>query len=324
MSSSETAAEQVGAGEPPASSSARHVLMAVNPKAGSGAKGHLLDEVEAQLTAEHFEVTRHTDVASLRQHVNELQASCNLRAVIVGGGDGSARLIAEELPSGTPLIILPLGTENLLAKHLGYRRDSRSAVETVKSGVPFKMDAGLANGRLFLVMVGIGFDAEVVKALHDRRSGNISRWSYFLPILTSVWNYRYPQMDLQWQSPTRATPDPKVTMLSLSAAFVFVSNLPRYAGFLSFAPRALGNDGLLDVVAFLKGRFWRGVGYVLSVWLGIHGRLSNVKIAPAQKLHISSNADYPVYFQIDGDPGGELPLEIEVLPGHLTFLRCPR
>ena len=303
---------------------AAHVLLAVNPKAGSGRFVHLLESLQEKLAEAGFAVQRCTDVATLQSQAKALAEQGKLRVVIVAGGDGSARLIAESLPANTPLMILPLGTENLLARHLGYSRDAEAMVEIVKNGQPTAMDAGLANGKLFLVMVGIGFDASVVKALHDHRSGNITRWSYVWPIISAVWRYRYPKMELRWQTPTRCETDPAVQLLSLNAAFVFVSNLPRYAGFLTFAPKAVGTDGLLDVVAFLKGSFWRGVLYVVSVWLGLHQRLGNVKIAPTQKLHISSTADYPVYFQIDGDPGGELPLEIEVLPGHLTFLRSPR
>ncbi len=130
----------------------KQVLLAINPKAGSGDREHLLAEVIKQLAEAGFTSQRMTDVNLLREEVTKLQQTGDLRAVIIAGGDGSARLIAEELPANTPLVMMPMGTENLLAKHLGYRPHVQSVVNAVVAGEPVQMDAGLANGRLVLLL----------------------------------------------------------------------------------------------------------------------------------------------------------------------------
>ncbi|MFO0885577.1 MAG: acylglycerol kinase family protein, partial [Pirellulales bacterium] len=119
---------------------AAHVLLAVNPKAGSGRFVHLLESLQEKLVTAGFVVHRCTDVATLQSQAKALAEQGKLRVVIVAGGDGSARLIAESLPANTPLMILPLGTENLLARHLGYSRDPDAMVEIVKNGQPTTMD----------------------------------------------------------------------------------------------------------------------------------------------------------------------------------------
>jgi len=54
------------------------------------------------------------------------------------------------------------------------------------------------------------------------------------------------------------------------------------------------------------------------VCLGRHGRLTDCHVARVRRLKLVS--DEPVPYQLDGDPGGELPLDIEILPGRLTIL----
>ncbi len=131
-------------------------------------------------------------------------------------------------------------------------------------------------------------------------------------------------MELVFEGDGSATAEVQADSKSpVCAFFVFVSNLPRYAGRLSFSPSAKENDGLLDVVAFCRSGFWQGVWYVLSVWMGRHHQMRDVHVSTTQKINITSSGSVPVQFQIDGDPGGQLPLKIEVVPSRLTFLVCP-
>ena len=68
----------------------------------------------------------------------------------------------------------------------------------------------------------------------------------------------------------------------------------------------------------LSGSFWYGLFHISSIILGQHRNLAGVESVRARHLRIESGHDVP--FQIDGDPGGELPVDIEVLPGRLSML----
>jgi diacylglycerol kinase family enzyme len=101
-----------------------------------------------------------------------------------------------------------------------------------------------------------------------------------------------------------------------------VVNLPRYAGGLSIIPGADGGDGLLDVCTFKRGNLWNGLMYLGGVWLGQHRSWRDFKTVRTTRVRIEADApDVP--YQLDGDPGGVLPVEVEVLPGRITVLAPP-
>ena len=76
-----------------------------------------------------------------------------------------------------------------------------------------------------------------------------------------------------------------------------------------------GSDGLLDVCGFRSGGFWR---HLAAVVLRRHQRSADWFAARRRRLRITAATE--VRYQIDGDPGGWLPLDIEVLPGRLTVV----
>ena len=98
-------------------------------------------------------------------------------------------------------------------------------------------------------------------------------------------------------------------------------NLPCYAGGLQLAPEAVGNDGLLNVCTFHQGSFWHALRYLGYVAARRHRVLTDHASARVTRVRIES--DEPVPYQLDGEPGGILPLEIEVLPERLTLM-APR
>jgi diacylglycerol kinase (ATP) len=249
--------------------------------------------------------------------------------------------LANLLPPHVPLLIFPLGTENLLAKYLGLSNDVRVAAEAVRANGRLAMDVGQANGKLFLVMLSCGFDAEVVRQMHAVRSGHISRWSYTWPILTALREYRFPQLAgrLQLQlAPEQVSESQLRAEESLAkqiaaddlppehiAAWFFVFNVPRYAAGLNFCPQADPADGALDVCTFQRPGIVAGLGYLSRLWFGSHQRLSGFRHQLCRQLSLpaplaADGRPLNIPFQIDGDPGGVLPLEVSVLPGRLQLL----
>ena len=69
-------------------------------------------------------------------------------AVIVVGGDGTVGEVTDGLMGlAVPLVIWPTGTENLVAKSLGFRADPELAAECILRGRDRPLDVGMANGR---------------------------------------------------------------------------------------------------------------------------------------------------------------------------------
>jgi diacylglycerol kinase family enzyme len=292
------------------------VLISVNPRAGGQNRQGVADELSRELKAVGLEGIVVADLAELRDLAAERQSSGKLRAVVAAGGDGTVSLIANSIPPGVPIAVLPLGTENLLAKYLELSADPRRLAQLIAAGCSVPLDAGAAGDRLFILMAGCGFDAEVVRRLHRRRTGNIHHLSYAKPILDAIRKYNYPELRVQY-APAEAGDAGELTE-SLVARWVFVVNLPRYAGGLRFAPGASGTDGLLDVCTFKAGSLWNGLLYLGGVMLGQHEGMSDFVRVQTARLRIESAAPAPL--QLDGDPGGDLPVDIRVLSGRLRLI----
>ena len=277
-----------------------------------GSAQPLIQRLTALLAKCDLETEVITKVGQLGERSLECQRVNGLRAVVAAGGDGTVALVANTTPVGTPISAMPLGTENLLSKYLGLTAKPEDVCQTVCQGAPLRLDAGEADGRLFLLMAGCGFDADVVQRLHGQRRGNIRHLAYAKPILDSIRNYDYPELRVFLEDDSGELGEP------LISRWVFVANLPKYAAGLQIAPDARADDGLLDVCTFKRGSFWNGIRYLGGVILGRHRSFEDCRTMHCRRLRIES--DRPVPFQLDGDPGGMLPVEIRVLPRRLTLL----
>ncbi len=271
-----------------------------------------MGQLADQLKKHGFDVTICESLSEIQTLSHKYADLGCLHCVVAAGGDGTAAAVVNLIPPLTPLALFPLGTENLLARFLCLSSNPVIAAEVIERGAIRKLDAGLAGGRLFLVMLGCGFDAEVVAQMHRVRSGHINRWSYAKPIWQAIRNYKYPEIEVECLDEG----EPAVTRFS--AAWLFAFNLPRYAANLDFCPQADGNDGSLDLCAFRKGGLFTGLGYLWSLWRGTHQKMRDFRHVRSRRFRLTSSGRVP--YQIDGDPGGELPLEIEVLPERLTLI----
>jgi diacylglycerol kinase family enzyme len=240
-------------------------------------------------------------LAERSQLVAEAGRDPRSRCLVAVGGDGTVADLVNERPE-VPITVLPAGTENLFAQHFGMKRRPSAVAATVAAGRVEPLDLGFAAGRRFALMLGVGFDADVVSRHHRSRIGSSGamrpthRGAYFDSVLRASCSYRFPNLTVSVADPGR-----EETLIGTSA---FVFNLPRYALGLPFAPRARGDDGLLDLVVFRDPGPWRALHYL---WLVLrrahldrqgvyHRRVANVEVASAE----------PVPIQLDGDPAGIL------------------
>jgi diacylglycerol kinase family enzyme len=180
------------------------------------------------------------------------------------------------------------------------------------------MDVGQANGKLFLVMLGCGFDAEVVQQMHFGRTGHISRWSYALPIFRALQSYQFPQLTWSTCSLTQMA-------VTRQAAWLFVFNVPKYAASLDFCPQANPTDGRLDVCTFKSSGQRAGLKYLCKLWRGTHQELEDFEHHQVRSLKLEAPLDrkgnpLTVHYQLDGDPGGVLPLTVDILPARLKLI----
>lgn len=291
----------------------RGILIFTSPKAGTGQGHDRVLELEAELRRAGFPVSLLNAPAALRERTSGANERMQPGLIVAAGGDGTLALVARHASSQTPLVPMPLGTENLLARQFGYTSDVVMVTKTILEGCDRQIDAGLANGRLFLVMATCGFDAEVVRGMHLTRRGHITRWSYCGPILRAMRRYRFPE--LRVEIPGEAGIESYVL-----CRWAMLFNLPRYAASLGIEPEACETDGWLNLAAFTRGSLVNGFRYLAGIAMGRHIEWADVIRRPVTSCRITSAI--PVAYQVDGDYAGKLPLDIAVLPGRIR-LRLP-
>ncbi len=312
-------------------SALREILIFTSPKAGSGAGRDRVGLLAQWLSGERFAVNVTSSLEELR-HRTDPHSSPHLPSMVVAaGGDGTLSLVAQNTPPATTLVPMPLGTENLVAKHYRITSDLAAMKNVILHGQEMKIDAGLANGRLFLVMASCGFDAEVVRAMHLTRRGHINRFSYTWPILRTLRSYKFPPITVEYleaSSPVLPQTEvvapivmPQLSRETITCRWALVFNMPRYAVELAVEPDACEDDGVLDLCSLQYGSIASGTRYLGGIVTGRHIRWKDVVRRPITQCRITSPAR--VAFQIDGDYAGRLPLEIGVLPGRIRLRVAP-
>jgi len=307
-----------------------YVIVSVNPKAGRKPPILCAEELCTHLRQKGFTTELLTDLDEVTERANALHTAGDLRALVGVGGDGTAAALVNRTLPGTPVTLLSAGTANLLAKHYRLPFQPAKLADMIENGIVRTLDAGLARTsdgeRLFLVMVSCGFDAHVVNGVHLRREeryqkghakgAHISYFSYTKPILNSLFRYRFPQMTVECLDQS-VLGESAPTLSGIRWAFIF--NINRYGWGLPLAPFARENDGMLDHVLFRGRTVLHGILYTaLAQCFSLHRFLPKAELGQRTRYRITSTESVP--FQLDGDPGGELPLDVEIVPNRFTFL----
>jgi diacylglycerol kinase (ATP) len=293
-----------------------------NPSSGDGLKRAEILALCTQLRIHGIRPHLFSHRDRLAERLNRPGGRNGLVCLVAAGGDGTVGDLINRFPD-LPLTLLPLGTENLLARHFGIPCNGRFVAELIARGITRRIDLGLLNGRRFTLMVSAGFDADIVHRVHASRRGNIRKANYVQPFLDTLRTYRYPKL--------RVTVDgegpPPAGQLSLWGSkaspgvllgrLVFVANLPEYALGLPIAGSAADSDGLLDLRIFERPSAFQMFRYLYNVALRRHETLADVRVARVRSVRLESRL--PVPLQCDGDPAGFTPAEISVLPGALTL-----
>lgn len=167
-----------------------------------------------------------------------VMAGCE--AVVAVGGDGTMNEVAQGLVhSPAALALVPCGSGNGLARHLGLPRSPLAALR-LASGVDARIaaiDTGLANGFPFFNVMGLGLDAEV-----SRRFNGLTRRGLlaYLRVACSLLNK--PRVE-----PCRISAPGRVEYLDV--LLVAVANSDQYGNHAKIAPGARVDDGRLELIA---------------------------------------------------------------------------
>jgi diacylglycerol kinase family enzyme len=292
------------------------VLIFFNPISGRGRGKQLAHRLERRLAVEGFA----TRVFSERpDHIAFERLPPDPAAGIVIGGDGTLRAVASGFLQSSlsnpvpPLLLLPMGTANLMGKHLGLNWQNDHVEEQVLTALRnhriVKLDTATANGQLMLLVAGVGLDAQVVHELDKRRRGPISYLSYAVPVLSALGRFNYP--------PLEVTVDDR-RIFEHAPAIVFIGNVPEYGTGFPILPMASPTDGLLDVCVLPCRSREELFAHIFRAAAGEHLHGEGVIYSQGRRIRVESEVPVPV--QVDGEAAGFTPLLIDLLPTRLAFI----
>jgi len=289
-----------------------HIAYIVNPKCGASSSRPAGRQFRAYLQQKGFRVkynlTRCLDDACELAAGAADDGDCAM--VVAVGGDGTVREVAHGLESsGKPLLIVPCGTENLLASELGFDEKVETIIKTFEAGYVRLLDLGNANGKCFTSIAGFGFDGEVVRRVSEQRKGHIDYSDYFWPIWRTFWSYKFDAMRVEVDG----------IEIFNGQGLVFVGNISRYAMGLDILCKADFSDGLLDICIYKCRSHLRLLKHSAMTVIKQHIKSHDVIYYQGKNIIVSSDtAD--IKTEIDGDPGPVMPVQIRIIPKAVKFM----
>jgi YegS/Rv2252/BmrU family lipid kinase len=291
----------------------KRVLLAVNARARRGREAR--DKAAAAFRAEGHEVVEITkDIPPGELSRTIVAYKDRVDVVVVGGGDGTLLTAIDGLvESKLPLVILPLGTFNELARTLGVPHDPAAVAALVDGGAPVQLDVGCVNGVKYFNEASVGLSTRVTRL----QTGEVKRRLGMLAIpVTTLRALRWARpmhLEIEADDGTRRT----VRALQLT-----VANSYRFGGVVE-NPDASLEDGQLWLYSIDVRKWWHTLGILLAValrrfpdapdTLAVRGRRFVVRSAHGRTHHVNA----------DSEPVTRLPGEFTILNRAVTVLVPP-
>jgi diacylglycerol kinase (ATP) len=285
------------------------IIFIINPVSGSGKNDNIKD-----LILNHLDLNIYSpEIVKSRYkgHAGKIARKSiqkGFNKIVAVGGDGTVNEIAAELAGKKAVLgIIPKGSGNGLARHLGISLKTEAALELLNTGKVIRIDAGKINGRFFFCTCGTGFDARVGKMFDrlDRRGFK----NYFRTALREFLTYRPKKYKIFIDG----------KKYKEKAFVVTIANAGQYGNNAYIAPDAKIDDGLLDICVVKP--FPRFKAFILGL------RLFNRTIDKSKYFEVFQGREIKIQRQkkirmhLDGEPVRmKNHVKVKVLPKVLKVI----
>jgi diacylglycerol kinase (ATP) len=287
----------------------------VNPNAGSVDD---LSGIEEALGRLPDTSVKRTEEAGDAERLAREALDRGIERVVAAGGDGTLNEVVNGLSTDfgrACLGLLPLGTGNDFARTIGVPNDLEGALAVLEAGRMRTLDVARADvagrGRCFLNMAAGGFGGEVSERASDAKD----RWGPLAYMRAAIG--ALPELKAFL---TRIILNGAET-LELETYNVVVSNARYVASGIPVAPRAVLDDGLLDVMIAPATTIPQLAVLVPAVLLGRH--MDNDSLLFRKVTRVEIECDPPMAFNVDGELLGEGKARFEILPRALRMIVGP-
>jgi diacylglycerol kinase (ATP) len=300
------------------------LFVLVNPVSGHGRTARLWPETRKALTAAglHFrEVMTESPLHAVRLARQAAEDGC--RILLYVGGDGTANEVVNglmQLPEHRrpALAALPRGTGGDFPKGLGMAPGTEAAIARILKGRERRVDVvrssftgldGRPATRCYVNIADAGMGGGVSERVNrtSKRFGGFA--SFLWATLASLWTYRNPELDVTVDGALRHSG----RLLTAVAA-----NGPRFGGGMLMAPRAVQDDGLLDVVIIGDISKPDLLHSLPRLYNGTH--LSHPLVTMWRGREMAVSGPLPVPLEIDGEYPGVTPFRAWIEPRALRVV----
>ncbi|MFH0842236.1 MAG: diacylglycerol kinase family protein [Bacteroidota bacterium] len=289
----------------------------VNPIAGNNFAITLVPELEKKIS--QFGINGEILITERKGHASELAknaAEKGARYIIAVGGDGTFNEVARPLINNKDVVagIIPAGSGNDYCQIPGFpNRLTEKEWEVIFSRHVISQDTGIVNGTIFLNGLGIGFDAEVA-AQNYTEDGKVRKGGadkYIWHIVKTLLFFREKKM-IVVSDGTRNETDCFMNTISIGR---------RFAGSFFITPKAIANDGLLDVCSIRKLNLFHRFRLLLKVPKGTHVTDKRVNYFTSSSIDLEFPEEVP--YHVDGELFFARTFKIRIIPGGLNVLYNP-
>ncbi len=300
-------------------STTRVLPVIYNPSAGQR-HGRRLSSVLAALEQLGWRVELRTTAGPGDAERLALEAlASGVVRLAVAGGDGTVHEVVNGLAAsgitntGPQIGIIPLGTANVLAAEIGLPRTAAGiAACLVEGGIREvrlgEVRFGNSGQRYFILMAGVGFDAEVVARVSSDLKRRLGKGAYVWESLRLAFRYAYPAFSV--------VRDGKVE----TAHAIIAARSSRYGGHYLLTPAAGLSAPKLQACLFTRRGPMAVLCYGAALLAGKLFRRSDLKVIAFDELRVTSPIGQPV--QADGDSIGMTPVSVS-LSEHRVRLTVP-
>jgi len=285
------------------------IAFIVNPNSGTSRKEDLPALIDKTLDKNHFETT--VVFTQYAGHGKELTARFveeKYKYIIACGGDGTMNEVASELVHTDVIFgIIPYGSGNGLARHLGISMFPKRALKQINNHVVKKIDYGLADDTKFFCTCGTGFDAHVSHEFAMK--GKRGFLTYLKTIFREYYHYK-PYMYVLKNDEIE---------IRQRAFLITFANASQYGNNAFIAPRASISDGMLDVCILKPFSFFVIPWLAFLLFQKEIDRSKHISMIRTKEITLIRRKAGS--FHVDGDPmekGKEI--RIRVVPAGLKVL----
>ncbi|WP_024832745.1 diacylglycerol/lipid kinase family protein [Ruminiclostridium josui] len=290
----------------------RHVFI-INPAAGKGRALELIPVIENYFKGTHHKyVLKITEYPGHATKIAREYAESEICRIYSIGGDGTVNEIVNGI-AGTraSLGVIPAGSGNDFIRSIHGEYKAKEIVSETISGEERSLDLARANGKYFINISSIGFDADIVyNARKFKRLPYIpGRMAYLFSLIYTTFKNKINEV--------------KVTIddneeFDLKILLAAVANGRFYGGGMLPVPDAVLDDGFLDVCLVREVSRFKILTLFPKYIKGEHGQLEYVSFKRAKKIKIESKDT--IALNIDGEILTGKEIEFEILKGAINVI----